>query len=334
MTIREVAELAGVSIATVSRVANGHSDVSRQTREAVQRVIRERGYLSARPRAEPTAPSGLVGVTLPMIHPAYFAELLSGIAEALSERQLRAVLCPTHHSHAREMSLLDQLAGGDCDGAILVLPEESGAELVAQASGDFPFVVVDPLGEVPEGVPVVCAAHSSGAAQATRHLLDLGHRRIGVIAGPHGWMASEDRLRGYRAAMASAGMLADQALIEHADFRVDGGRESARRLLGLDDPPTAIFAFNDRMAIGVIQSAASAGLRVPADLSVVGFDDTADALIGVPPLTTVRQHLAEMGRTAVSMLLRQIENRRYEPLRVELETRLVIRESTAARGRP
>ena len=328
MTIRQVAELAGVSIATVSRVANGHADVSPETREVVQRVIREQRYQASRPRSGST---GLVGVTLPMIHPAYFAELLSGIAEALDERQLRAVLCPTGHSHARETSSLDWLEEGETDGAILVLPEETGAELAAQARHGFPFVVVDPLGQVPERIPVVCAAHSSGAALATQHLLDLGHHRIGVIAGPHGWMATEERLRGLRAAMARAGMLADPALIQYSNFRVDGGRQAAEGLLALAEPPTAIFAFSDRMAIGAIHAATAAGLAVPADLSVVGFDDTADALIAVPPLTTVRQPLAEMGRTAVSLLLRQIENRRFEPLRVELETRLIIRESTGPR---
>jgi LacI family transcriptional regulator len=331
VTIRQVAALAGVSIATVSRVVNGHADVSRPTREAVQRVIREQGYQVNRPGA---AATGLVGITLPLIHPAYFAELLSGLAEALDEQELRAVICPTGHSHARETSLLDRLAGGQTDGAILVLPEESSGELAALAGQGFPVVVVDPLGEVPDGVPVVSAAHSAGATQATRHLLDLGHHRIGVIAGPRGWMATEERLRGYQAATAHAGILADPALTRHSNFRVDGGLKSALDLLGMADPPTAIFAFNDGMAIGAMQAAAALGLRVPADVSVVGFDDTADAAIGVPPLTTVRQPLAEMGRTAVSMLLRQIENMRFEPLRVELQTRLVIRDSTTVPGRP
>lgn len=330
VTIRRVAELAGVSIATVSRVANGHADVSAPTRATVQRVIREHGYQATRSRA---ASSGLVGVTLPVIHPTYFSELLSGIAEALGEHGLRAVLCPTGHSHAREMSLLDWLTNGETDGAILVLPEETGTELAAQARQGFPFVVVDPLGQVPEGIPVVCAAHSSGATLATHHLLDLGHRRIGVVGGPRGWTATEERLRGFQAAMARAGMLADPALIQYSNFRVDGGLQSAQDLLNLAEPPTAIFAFSDRMAMGVIQAAAAAGLRVPADLSVVGFDDTADALIGVPPLTTVRQPLAEMGRTAVSILLRQIESRRVEALRVELETRLIVRESTGPNPR-
>jgi LacI family transcriptional regulator len=327
MTIRRVAELAGVSIATVSRVINGHSDVSVQTREAVQRVIREHGY---RPGARPRpARTGLIGVTVPLIHPGYFAEILAGAAEALYEHDRRAVLGPTRHSHARETSLLDRLTDGEAEGAVLVLPEESSEEFAALAAHGFPFVIVDPRTEVAEGIPVVCAAHSSGATQATRHLLALGHRRIGVIGGPQGWLATDERLRGHHAALAGTGVLPDPALVRYANFRIDGGYEAAADLLSLPDPPTAMFTFNDSMAIGAMRAAAERGLRVPDDVSVVGFDDTIEASIAVPSLTTIRQPLAELGRTAVSLLLRQIENRRLEPLRVELATRLVPRGSTA-----
>ena len=330
MTVRRVAELAGVSIATVSRVINGHADVSSQTREAVQRVIRERGY-PAGPRSR-AARTGQIGVMVPLIHPGCFAEILAGAVEALYEHDLRAVLAPTRHSLAREMSLLERLAGGAADGAIIVLPEESSQEFAALAGHGFPFVIVDPRTEIAEGIPVVCAAHSSGATQATGHLLELGHRRIAVIGGPRGWVATEERMRGYHGALAGAGVLPDPALVRYSDFRIEGGREAAASLLGLPDPPTAIFAFNDSMAVGALQAASARGLRVPADVSVVGFDDTIEAAITVPALTTVRQPLAELGRTAVSLLLRQMENRRLEPLRIELATRLVIRDSTAGPG--
>ena len=327
MTIRRVAELSGVSIATVSRVINGHSDVSSHTREAVQRVVREYGYQPGM-RSRPGR-TGLIGVTVPLIHPGYFAEILAGAAEALYEHDMRAVLGPTRHSHARETSLLDRLADGEAEGAILVLPEESGEEFAALAAHGFPFVIVDPRTEVAEGIPMVCAAHASGATQATRHLLALGHRRIGVIGGPRGWLATEERLRGHQAALAGAGVLPDPALVRYAKFRIDGGHEAAADLLSLPDPPTAIFAFNDSMAIGAMRAAAGRGLRVPDDVSVVGFNYTIEASIAVPALTTVRQPLAELGRTAVSLLLRQIENRRLEPLGVELATKLVLRDSTA-----
>jgi LacI family transcriptional regulator len=324
VTVRQVAREAGVSIATVSRVLNGHADVAEETRLAVRRVIRASGY-GRRPGPVGPPGTGLVGVTTPVLHPGYFAEILSGAAEELYEHGLRAVLCPTMHSRARELSLIERLAGGETDGAILILPEESGAELASLAG--FPLVVVDPMAEIPDGIAVVCASHSFGATQATAHLLELGHRRIGVIAGPAGWLATRERLRGYHAAMAGAGAALDPGLVRHADFRLDGGRAAARELLGLPVPPTAIFAFNDAMAIGAMQAAAGLGLAVPADVSVVGFDDTSEAAVCVPALTTVRQPLAEMGRTAVGLLLRQLANRRFEPLRVELETRLVSRDS-------
>jgi LacI family transcriptional regulator len=332
VTIRQVADLAGVSIATVSRVVNGRSDVSSTTREAVRRVMREQGY-HAGVRARPGVPgaearTGLVGVTMPVIHHGYFASILAGAAEALYERDMRIVLCPTRHEHDREVSLLERLMQGETDGAILILPEESNEELRTLTGHGFRFVVVDPLSEPAEGLPVVSAAHSSGATQATHHLLDLGHRRIGVITGPEG-MASEERLRGHQAALAAAGVLPNQGLVMRSNFRVDGGYEAAGRLLDRPDPPSAIFAFNDSMAIGVLQAARERGLRLPVDLSVVGFDDTVEATIAVPALTTVRQPLAEMGRMAVGLLLRLLENRRLEPLRVQLATKLVVRNSTA-----
>lgn len=328
VTIKQVAEAAGVSIATVSRVVNRHSDVSSETRQIVERVLRERGYPAAGRRQRTAPPTGLIGVTMPLVHPGYFAQILAGASEALYERDLRVMLCPTGHSHEREASLLDRLADGEADGAILVLPEESAGELRALARHDFPFVVVDPRTEVPDGIPVVCAAHSSGATQATRHLLALGHRRIGVIGGPANGVATQERLRGYHAALAGDGVVPDDCLVRYSNFRIDGGREQTAALLGLPDPPTAIFAFNDSMAIGAMQEAAARGLRIPGDLSVVGFDDTVEATVVVPALTTVRQPLAEMGRTAVSVLLRQVHGRRFEPLRIELGTRLVTRDSS------
>jgi LacI family transcriptional regulator len=327
VTIRQVAELAGVSIATVSRVANGRSDVSVETRDAVRRVIREHGYLAGA-RSRPEA-AGMIRIMVPEVHSNYFAEIVSGASEALFEHDLRVELCPVRHPRSPEASLYDRLADGAAEGAILVLPDRPDDELEALAVRGFPFVIVDPGTEIVEGIPVVCAAHASGATQATEHLLALGHRRIGAIGGPEGRLATHERLRGYHAALAGAGVLPDPALFLYSDFTVAGGRAEADRLLRLPDPPTAIFAFNDAMAIGAIQALAAHGLRVPADVSVVGFDDTVLAAIAVPALTTVRQPLAEQGRTAVSLLLRQIENRRLEPLRMELATKLIVRESTA-----
>ena len=256
--------------------------------------------------------------------------IVSGVAEALYEHDMRIVVCPTLHLHDREVSLLERLMQGTTDCGLLILPEESSRELRTLMDHGYRFVVVDPRKPIDERVPTVSAAHSAGADQATRHLLALGHRRIAVITGPRGWMATEERKRGYHAALAAAGVLPDPELEIESDFAVDGGHASASALLDLPAPPSAIFAFNDQLAIGAMQAALERDLRVPDDLSIVGFDDTAEAELVTPALTTVRQPLAEMGRMAVSLLIRLLENRTVEALHVELETQLIVRGSTGA----
>jgi LacI family transcriptional regulator len=329
-TIRGVASAAGVSIATVSRVLNGRPDVAPNTRDAVLRAVREQGFSTNRnARALSGGRTGLIGVTLPLVEAAYFGVILSGASEALYEQDMRVVLCPTLHQHDREVTLLDRLMRGTTDGAVLMLPEESSAELKA-LQRDFPFVVVDPRVALDEGIPVVSAAHAAGARAATEHLLSLGHRRIGAITGPPDWIACTERINGYHGALAAAGVLPDPVLVAVSDFR-NGPitAAAAAKLLDLPDPPTAIFAFNDNVAIGVMRAARDRGLRVPEDLSVVGFDDSEQAEIVSPTLTTVRQPLAEMGRMAVSLLLRLLENQRVDAMRIQLATKLVVRESTA-----
>src|SRR5947208_10615098 len=327
-TIRHIADQAGVSIATVSRVLNGREDVSDETRDLVRRVIRENGYTANRSaRGLSGGRTGLVGILVPLVYPAYFAGILAGAAEALSERGMQIVLSPTGGEHDREVSVLDRLHGLS-DGALIILPEESNEELEGLLESGYRFVVLDPLMPLDDRIPSVSAAHTSGADQAMRHLLELGHRRIAQITGPKGWLATEDRRRGYRAALASAGILPDPALEVEAVPEIPPGRDAAEQLLDLPEPPTAIFAFNDNIAIGAIQAARARGVRVPEELSIVGFDDVEPATIVSPALTTVRQPLAEMGRTGVSLLNRLLERQRFETLHVELATRLVVREST------
>lgn len=330
-TIRDIAREAGVSVATISRVLNGRGHVAPETRELVLRVVRERGFsLNRSARALSGGRTGLVGVTLPLIHAPYFSELTASVADALYEHDLRAVLCPTAHEHDREVTLLERVLRGTTDGAVLVLPSESSEELVALADHGYRFVVLDPLTPLDPSIACVSAANTAGAHAATRHLLELGHRRIAVITGPPGWCATEERLAGYRAALAGAGLLPDPVLEAPADFEVPGGRRAAAALLALPEPPTAVLAFNDNLALGAMQVAAERAVRVPDDLSVVGFDDSDFAALVTPGLTTVRQPLAEMGRMAVLLLLRQLEGRLGQPVKVELATSLVVRGTTAA----
>ena len=329
-TIREIAELAGVSIATVSRVVNGREDVSPETRELVQRVVRERGYTANRnARGLSAGKTGLIGATVPMLHHAYFSYILAGAAEGLYEQDMRLVLSPTMHEHHREVSLLERLMHGTTDGAVIILPEESSDELEQLLNHGYRFVVIDPLLPLNERIPAVSAAHAAGADQAMKHLLSLGHTRIAAITGPRGWKATEDRRRGYFAALAAAGIMPDPELEVESNFELGGGAVAAEQLLALPEPPTAIFCFNDNMAVGAMQTARGRGVAIPEDLSIVGFDDLEEAEIVTPALTTIRQPLAEMGRIAVSLLMRLLDNQRLEALHVELGTRLVVRDSTA-----
>ena len=329
VTIHEIADLAGVSIATVSRVVNERDDVAPETRELVMRVIQERGYMTNRSaRALSGGRTGHVGLTIPLMRGDYFAAILEGALEAVYEEDMRLVLYTTLHEHDREVSVLERLSDGATDGAIILLPLESSGELVALQKSGFPFVVVDPRIPLDDGIPAVSAAHRAGALAATEHLLSLGHRRIGHISGPGGWAATTERIEGYHSALAVAGVLPTSELIVEGNFEAQTGVAAANVLLDLPDRPTAIFAANDNMAAGVLQVAHERGLTVPGDLSVVGFDDADLATILSPALTTVRQPLAELGRTGVNLLTRMLEKQRVEALRVELATRLVVREST------
>jgi LacI family transcriptional regulator len=273
--------------------------------------------------------SGLVGVLVPLIYDLYFSAILAGIAEAAYDYDLRLLLSPTQHDHAREVSLLERLTRDATDGALIVLPEESGPELERAMSDAHPVVIVDPLLPLGDGVPCVSVRHRAGAGDAMNHLLELGHRRIGAITGPPGWVATEARREGYRAGLAGAGIAFDPALEVASDFERAAGASAAAVLLSLPEPPTAIFAFNDAIAVGVMRAAHERGVRIPEELSVIGFDDIAYATMVGPMLTTVRQPLGDLGRTAVNLLLRLLERPGSQPRQIELSTRLVVRDTTA-----
>ena len=330
-TIRDIAREAGVSVATISRVLNRQPHVAPETRAAVLRVVRERGFSQNRSaRALSGAPTGLVGVTLPFIRASYFAEIAAALAEALYEQDMRPILCPTLDEHDREVGLLERLMHGTTDGGVLILPSESNDELAALHEYGYPFVVLDPRVPLDPGIPSVSAANTTGAITAVEHLLGLGHRRIAAITGPTGWCATEERLLGYRGALARAGVPFDDALEVESNFEIGGGHTAAAQLLDSPSPPTAIFAFNDNLAIGALEAARERGLVVPDDLSLVGFDDSEQAPIVTPPLTSVRQPLTEMGRMAVALLVRLLKQPDGETLKVELATTLVVRGSSAA----
>ncbi len=330
-SIHDIAALAGVSVATVSRVLNGRPDVAPATRDAVLRHVHERGYSTNRSaRGLASGRTNLIGLTVPFVFGEYFTQIVAGAAEALYERDARFVLCPTLHEHDREVSLLDRIMHGTTDGAVLILPSESSAELALLRRRDYPFVVVDPPVPVGEDVPVVATANWSGARLAMEHLIALGHRRIATITGPKPWTSSIDRLAGYHSALQAAGLPITPELVRVGDFRIESGYQAALQFLALAEPPTAIFAQNDNMAVGALRAAHERGVRVPAELSIVGFDDVEAASVAHPALTTVGQPLQEIGRVAVTVLYRLLEGQPLDARRIELSTRLVVRDSSAA----
>lgn len=330
LTIRDIAAHLGVSIATVSRVINGRPDVSPQTRETVLAYIREQGYSTSRiARGLAGGRSGLIGLSLPYVHSAYFGEIAAGASEALAEREARLILNLTEHQHDREVTLLDRLMHSTTDGALIVLPAETNAELLGVRDQGYPFVVIDPMMPIDPTLPVVMAAHWHTGRVTTDHLLGLGHRRIGVITGQPDWVATQDRLAGFQTAMAAAGVAPIPDLIRSGDWEAQSAYQIVGEMLDGPEPPTAIFAFNDNMAAGAMQAARDRGLSIPDDLSVVGVDDIDVAHYLTPRLTTVRQPLREMARVASGLLWRLIEGETVEAMRLELSTRLVVRESTA-----
>lgn len=227
-----------------------------------------------------------------------------------------------------EEELVVEVGTEESDGAVLMLPPEPLEELIELQKAGVPITVIDPRVPINEGIPCVAATNAAGADADAAHLLRLGHRSIGIITGPPGWAATEERRQGHHAALARAGLKPQQHLTEVGDRQIPSGRAAASRLLDRNDRPTAIFAFNDEMAIGTMHAARERGLRVPDDLSVIGFDGVERGELLAPQLTTVRQPLAEMGRTAVELLLRLLERKSIEALRVELATRIIEREST------
>jgi LacI family transcriptional regulator len=333
-TVRDIAAETGVSIATVSRVLNQRGNVAPETRELVERAVERLGVRAPSPRGGSPKPlGGAVYVRCPYLLTDYFGLIVSSIAETLDRHDRQLVL------NAGEATQHDQVLAKlpsqrDLAGGILILPPESGDELIQLRARRFPFVVVDPRTPLPRDIAAVSAAHFAGARQVTAHLVGLGHTRIGVIGGPSEWLASDARLGGHAAALADAGILPDPALVRPIQPTTDHGYRAAAQLLDLPDRPTALVAFNDKAAVGALQAAADRRLVVPDDLSIAGFDDIDVSRATTPRLTTVRQPLQEMGRMAVSLLIRLLNRHEVEALHVELATELVVRDSTGPARRP
>jgi LacI family xylobiose transport system transcriptional regulator len=327
-TIAEIARLAGVSAPTVSKVLNGRSAVAAETRAHVQKVLHEQGYRSTKKTAKVSPIIELVFHELAGIYP---VEILKGVQRIVAEHQLAVAVSESAGRQTPAHGWLEGVLSRRPVGVMPVFSDLSAEQRGQLAAARIPLVVVDPNGVPGDEVPSVGSTNWVGGLSATRHLLELGHRRIAVITGPKWALSSRARLDGYRAALDAAGVPVDPALIREGAFEIADGLTHTHQLLALSDPPTAIFAFNDGMAIGVYHAASLAGVRIPTDLSVVGFDDYTplDQWL-VPPLTTVRQPLADMGAAAARMLIDLSQGKPPHYKRLELATELIVRASTAA----
>ncbi|TQS21607.1 LacI family DNA-binding transcriptional regulator [Microbispora sp. KK1-11] len=325
VTMSDVARLAGVSVATVSRVVNGRYGVSAgttaQVRSAIERLGYESSLVATSLRRSRTGVLGLVTHSFQ----SYTAEVLKGVMEALTQSGFDLIIYANSdlygtYSEGWEQRHLTRLSGTLTDGCIVVTPW-------GEVRSSTPVVVIDPARD--STAPSVTADNLAGATQVVEHLLGLGHRRIGFIAGRASLAAAWSREEGYRTALAGAGVPVDPTLIGRGDFNPESAIPLARALLERPDRPTAIFAASDGMALKVLEVAKELGLGVPGDLSVVGFDNIPESALAEPALTTVDQSMYRLGYEAARMLKSLVIGEWEGPRRILLPTRLLVRGSTA-----
>jgi len=325
-TLSRVADDADVSISTVSKVLNGRTGVSDSTRRRVEELLRDHGY-NRRNTQLTVAP--LVELVFHEVDSPWSINVIAGVERAARENGLSMLLTKSGDRHKPSPDWIEGAMQRRPAGVILVFSDLSADHKHQLRARNIPFVVVDPSGDPAPDVPSIGTANWSGGYGATRHLIDLGHRDIAIVAGPDDMLCSTARLSGYRAALESAGIPVRRELIASSgEFRFDEGLAAGSRLLDLPDRPTAIFASSDLQALGVYEAARRRGIRIPDDLSVVGYDDVDVARWAGPPLTTVRQPLTEMAAEAVRLIVRLREGAPVDHLHVDLESRLVEREST------
>lgn len=331
-TIDDIARIARVSPATVSKVMNNRPYVSAATRARVERVIAETGFVpSQRARGLSRKRSAILGLLIPYTSDQLFLdphlmELMRGIESVANEHDYNLLLSTARAAIDAASACVRMLRSDMIDGAIIVETSDVQPFAEALAAEHSPWVVVGYAGA--SATPAVHADDYGGALKAARHLLELGHRRIGVISSILRPYAIEERERGLRDALAAAGMHLDARLVAQGDFSTESGERAGAALLDRPAPPTAIFALNDRMALGVIRAAAARGLRVPDDLSVVGFDDIALATLLTPALTTVSQPGFALGGAAAQIFFQLLDGEALDRS-AALPTDLIVRGSTA-----
>ncbi|MCK2220236.1 substrate-binding domain-containing protein [Actinomadura sp. ATCC 31491] len=329
-TLATVAASAGVSVATVSKVLNGRSDVAPATRSLVESLLRQHDYVAPAlaPRRGEGPGTDTVEVQFDADINAYSNEIIQGLVDTGAELGV-GVVVGIRRGAARSGSWARDLVAAGRRALIAVTSQLTGGQLTALSRARLPLVVIDPLNLPRARVTSIGSTNFAGGLSATQHLLSLGHRRIAYIGGPATAACNQARLHGYRAAMEAEGAPVLPGYTSFGHFRYRDGLEYGAAVLDLPEPPTAIFVGCDEAALGVMEAARARGLRIPEDLSIVGFDDTQIARIASPPLTTVRQPLREMGGVALRTALRLAAGEPIDSHHVELATELIVRGSTA-----
>ncbi|MER7182161.1 LacI family DNA-binding transcriptional regulator [Streptomyces hyaluromycini] len=328
--LTSIAQEAGVSLSTVSKVVHRRRDVGAKTRTRVEELLDRYGYV--RPWDQETPASQQIIAVFRDLSGPYTLEVVRGIVDAAGELGVNVVTGTTNRRSIAQW--LEECVALGAAGLVIVismLSEEDQRRIVEQ---HLPVVLVDPLSAPSADIPSIGVTNWSGAREAVQHLLGLGHTRIGMVAGRSHSLAGSARLHGYRAALEEAGIDYDPAIVRSTDFDYDEALSASRHILRGERPPTAIFAASDAQALGVLEAARQHGLRVPDGLAVMSFDDTLVAAMASPPLSAVRQPFEELGREATRVLLAVAEGRPPASPRIELATELVLRTSTSAPPAP
>jgi LacI family transcriptional regulator len=329
VSLVDVARRANVSISTVSRTITQTGKIGEKTQEKVRQVMRELGYKPNRVARRLRAQGGkrhLIGLIIPNIQNPFFADLARGVEDEAYKNNFAVMLCNYDEDPQKELFYLDVMQAESVDGIILPPALEDDPDVLRVKQSGIPVVCVDRILNDPT-IDKVEVDNEQGSFDAVAHLLEKGHRRIGLISGPGDSSTGRKRLEGYRRAHAEAGISVDETLIRFGNYKQESGREIAKALLAIGHPPSALFACNNLMLVGAIETIFALKLKIPEQVAIIGYDDLPLAAIFDPPLTVVQQPAYEVGQRAAELLFRRLENPASEVTSLQLKPTLIIRAS-------
>jgi len=333
MSIKKIAKLAGVSTATVSRVLNGSDKVKDQTAEKVLKVADELNYRMdhvARRMKVKQSDSLVIGLIITDIDNSFFANVAKGVEDVAYKNKHVLMICNTNEDPGKEKFFLNSMLSEKVSGIIMVPTSGNETFLKSINLEGFPMVMVDRKVKS-MNVDTVSINNEAGGFQATEQLIKNGHRRIGIICGIKGLTNTEERFNGYKKALDESAIPFDEELVVFGNYVERGGREAVKKLIALDEPPTAVFSTNNLMTLGCLKELYDRKIRIPDEMALVGFDDSAWAEAMIPPLTTIKQPGYELGVNAAELLIKRLNNKNSSKLNIVLNPELIVRESCGNR---